>query len=286
MRLFLRNWQSLAIALALAGGEAECFAQQRIAASSRHFTPHEIWGEPLLDPQAEAALAMQQLPSPEETIGVAWDEPANDDRLPELLSPELPADPRSTAVPRLSYLGEEEMSLEPVEGTNWRSRPWFAGAFFGAAFPGDLTSRVKQSDGPLAGMRLGWDLDRYYGLEARYAVSNSQIVDGAGNSLGGSQDQAADVSALYYPLGDARWRPYFGLGVGAAAYRFRDETGELIRSAAVSMPVSVGVKYFYSPYFTLRLDAVDNVTFGSDELDARNNLFLLGSVEYRFGGGR
>jgi hypothetical protein len=175
---------------------------------------------------------------------------------------------------------------QPLEGTSWRNRPWFAGAFFGGAFHGDLTDNVRQNNGSLMGLRLGWDLDHYFGLEGRYAFSNPQIMDDGGHSLGDSHDYLMDVSALYYPFGDARWRPYLGAGIGMATYRFRDETDERIHDSAVSVPIGLGVKYFYSPHFTLRLDAVDNLTFGSDNLDAMNNFFLLGSVEYRFGGRR
>lgn len=175
---------------------------------------------------------------------------------------------------------------QPLEGTSWRNRPWFAGAFFGGAFHGDLTDHVQQNNGSLMGLRLGWDLDHYYGIEGRYAFSNPQLMDAGGSALGESHDYIIDVSALHYPFGDARWRPYIGLGIGMATYRFRDHRGERIHDSAATVPISIGVKYFYSPHFTVRLDAVDNITFGSDNLDAMNNFFLLGSVECRFGGRR
>jgi hypothetical protein len=335
MRLFLRNWRWLAIALALAGGGAESLAQQRSAASVRHFTQHEVWGEALVDSQVEAELAARQLPSPEETTGVAWDQPGEAHRLGQLVSAEPSDDVPTAALPRLSLAGQEEaFSLdeswepmdyrlplmspyrtnglssrqrwqapqigqgdessrsrhivpgEPLAGMSWPRRPWYAGAFFGGAFRDDVPGQMRQTDGALAGVRLGWDLDDYYGIEGRYAFSNPQIVDGAGNSLGDAQHHLADVSALYYPFGDARWRPYFGLGVGMSTYRFRDATGTRMHDTALSMPISVGLKYFYSPHFTLRLDAVDSAAFGSRDLEAMNQFSLLGSVEYRFGGRR
>jgi outer membrane protein with beta-barrel domain len=358
MRLFLRAWRWLAIVAALAGGWTELRAQEStpanplrraappsaaqpqqrhsvLAGGQRQFTPHEVWGEETFDSQVQAALAIEQLPSPEETIGVAWDEPAAEAAQPPVLLPTEPsASAPSATLPRIGFSPRQEIPSheawppiegklppgthyspeglaiwrrwqepwfthgdpndprrhigvgQPLEGTSWRNRPWFAGAFFGGAFHGDLTDNVRQNNGSLMGLRLGWDLDHYYGIEGRYAFSNPQIMDGAGNSLGDAHDYLMDVSALYYPFGDARWRPYFGLGLGMATYRFRDETNERVHDSALSVPISVGVKYFYSPHFTLRLDAVDNVTLGSDNLDAMNNFFLLGSVEYRFGGRR
>lgn len=304
-----------------------------LANRERKFSQHEVWGDEIVDPQVVAALAIEELPSPEATTGVAWDEPAPDASQPlRRLEAEPLAEP-GAEVPRIGFSPHQEPVIEeswhidphpppgthyspeglaawrrwqepwlvhtdpndphrhiglgePLAGTSWRNRPWFAGAFFGGAFHGDLTDNVRQNNGSLMGLRLGWDLDHYYGIEGRYAFANPQIMDGTGNSLGDSHDYIMDVSALYYPFGDARWRPYFGLGLGMATYRFRDQANENIHDSAVSLPISVGVKYFYSPHFTLRLDAVDNVTFGSDNIDAMNNFFLLASVEYRFGGRR
>jgi hypothetical protein len=292
----------------------------------RPFSEHEVWGEETLDPQVQAALAIEALPSPEETIGLAWhsDEAAAPAELPDssagpaglpsvgFAAPKenLALQPWPDAAPAGARFSPEGLAIwrrwqepwfahadpndphrhigvgQPLAGTSWRNRPWFAGAFFGGAFHGDLTDKVRQNNGSLMGLRLGWDLDHYYGLELRYAFANPQIMDAAGNSLGESHDYLADVSCLYYPLGDARWRPYLGIGLGMATYRFRDQTDERIHDSALSLPLSVGVKYFCSPHFTLRLDAVDDVTFGSDNVDAMNHFFLLGSVEYRFGGRR
>ena len=344
MRFFLRARSWLVCIAALAGGAAPSRAQQPIPANPlRGALASTSAIEPVVhyDPQVQAALAIEELPSPEETIGVAWLDESATSQPPALLpgKPPTTADPFAppappTAVPRIGFgpeqagPGGEEWPLidgkpppgmqysheglatwrrwhhpwlghedpndpdrhiglgHPLQGTSWRNRPWFAGAFFGGALHGELTDSVQQNNGSLMGLRLGWDLDHYYGLEGRFAFSNPQIMDAEGNSLGDSHDYWMDVSALYYPFGDARWRPYFGLGIGLATYRFRDQTNERIHDSAVSVPISIGVKYFYSPHFTLRLDAVDNITLGSDNLDAMNSFFLLGSVEYRFGGRR
>ncbi len=356
MRLVVRAAQWLAGIAALAAVAGVTCAQESLPANplrddagqdvfaSRLPTDHSYAISPaeIFDPQVQAALAIQELPSPEETIGVAWNEEAASGEPPALLPMEpsasgssgaAPQVPAPTSVPRIGFgpaqvgPGGDEWPVvdapppgvhyspqglatwhrwqqpwlnhsdpndphrhiglgQPLEGTSWRNRPWFAGAFFGGALHDDPTGNVRQNNGSLMGLRLGWDLDHYYGIEGRYAFSNPQIMDAAGNSLGDSHDYLMDVSALYYPLGDARWRPYVGLGVGLATYRFRDESDDRIHDSAVSVPISVGIKYFYSPHFTLRLDAVDNVTFGSDNLDAMNHFFLLGSVECRFGGRR
>ena len=342
---FLRRARSWLVCIAaLAGGASLSRAQQPIPANplrGAYSSASSI--EPVVhyDPQVQAALAIAALPSPEETIGVAWNEEPMGAQPPALLPggpavprSEMAAEPPSAAMPRIGFgppqagaggdewpvieakpppgmqysyegaavwrrwhhpwLGHEDpddpdrhIGLgHPLTGTSWRNRPWFAGAFFGGALHGELTDDVQQNNGSLMGLRLGWDLDHYFGIEGRFAFSNPQIMDAEGNSLGDSHDYWMDVSALYYPFGDARWRPYFGLGIGLATYRFRDEHDERIHDSAVSVPIGVGVKYFYSPHFTLRFDAVDNVTLGSDNLDAMNNFFLLASVEYRFGGRR
>jgi len=324
MWLLLRACRHPAILLALAGGWSMARGQESqrpvvlnrltptsdrllmrsdLAPSERRFTPHEIWGEAIADPQVQASQAAVQLPSPEQTIGVPWDEPYGPEARPHpLWPPEPPVDSEPIAVPRMESALPPDAALmdelpasswrrhigwgEPLVETSWRERPWFAGALFGGAFRSDPADDVRQTSSALAGIRLGWDLDHYYGIEGRYAFSSPQLADSADTFEGDFRDHLLDVSALYYPLGDARWRPYFGLGVGLAAHRFQGAGGQWSGDTALSVPVSLGVKYFYSRHFTLRLDAVDNVTFGSDTHGARNHFFLLGSVEYRFGGRR
>jgi hypothetical protein len=177
---------------------------------------------------------------------------------------------------------------QPLIGTSWRNRPWFVGTFVGGVLMDDLTSnRVYQNDTPLVGLRLGYDFDHFWGLEGRWAFANPELTNGAGTPLADpSRDYFADVSLAYFPFGDARWRPYFSAGLGFQTFRFNDDLGQRISESILSLPLGIGVKYFYGPWFSLRFDLYDNLGIGNARLSGMHNFSLMAGAEFRFGGRR
>lgn len=172
----------------------------------------------------------------------------------------------------------------PLEGTSWLNRPYHADYFFGALF-GDalIAGRVRQGGGTVSGVRLGWDLDHYWGLEARVGFSNLPLTDRAGlqNEL-----RFGDVSFQYYPWGDSHWRPFFLLGAGAAEFQFVDDLGQTRDEVLFQVPIGGGLKYYFRNWLALRVDVFDNVALGMSGLDTMNNLSVSGGFEFRFGGSR
>jgi hypothetical protein len=176
---------------------------------------------------------------------------------------------------------------QPLIGTSWRNRPWFCGTFVGGVLMGDLQSNVIQNDTAFLGVRLGVDFDHYWGLEGRWAFARPELYDAADVPLDDpSRNYFTDVSLVFYPLGDARWRPYLSAGVGFQTVRFNNDLGNRISEATFSVPLGIGVKYFYGPWFSLRFDFVNNISLGNDRISAMNNIGLMAGVECRFGGRR
>jgi hypothetical protein len=68
----------------------------------------------------------------------------------------------------------------------------------------------------------------------------------------------------------------------AAYFRFYNE--ERIHQSLLSVPIGVGLKFFHSPYHTLRLEAYDNIAWGDGKLKTMQNFTLAAGVEFRFGG--
>jgi hypothetical protein len=48
----------------------------------------------------------------------------------------------------------------------------------------------------------------------------------------------------------------------------------------------LGLKTYCNPWFTVRFDLVDNLTFGNDRVSLVNHISLMTGCEYRFGGRR
>jgi len=199
---------------------------------------------------------------------------------------------------------------QPLVGESWRYRPLSAGWFMGMAWGGPLVDDwVSGNQGFFGGYRLGWDYDHYWGLEMRAAFGNVALYDSqrAKDAQRAADDQKGiapddpfrnrfeprrdatagfwDVSLLYYPWGDATWRPYLMAGLGTASVDFIDRLSTRYHETVFAMPVAIGVKYRHSPWMALRLELADNLAFG-DTFDTAHFVSLTGGVEVRFGGSR
>jgi hypothetical protein len=177
---------------------------------------------------------------------------------------------------------------QPLVGTSWRNRPIYFGTFVGGIMMDDLVpNRIYQNSTTFVGARLGYDFDHFWGLEGRWAFARPDLADGNGTPFfPASRDNFADVSLVFYPLGDTRWRPYLLAGLGFQTFRFNNELGQRISEAAFSIPFGAGIKYFYGPWFTLRFDLVDNLSVGNERISGMNNISLMAGCELRFGGHR
>jgi len=176
---------------------------------------------------------------------------------------------------------------QPLTGTSWRNRPWFFGTFVGGVLMDDLVPRrVYQNDTSFVGARLGLDFDHFWGLESRWAFARPDLANAAGTPLQASRDYFTDLSLVYYPWGDSRWRPYLLAGLGFQTYRFNNDLGQRISEAAFEVPLGAGIKYFYGPWFTLRFDFADNLAVGNSRVSGMHNISLMMGAEFRFGGRR
>lgn len=191
-------------------------------------------------------------------------------------------------VPR-PYLGYGQPAIQsphigmgqPLSGTSWTNRPFSVDVFSGAFLANKLNENIDQGNGLITGFRLGWDFDYYWGTEFRMGFGNTR-VDGSSEKV---DVRLGDLSVLYYPWGDSRWRPYTGLGLGLGNFAFQD--GSLaVDDYALQVPISVGMKYAFKPWWNLRLDFTNFLSMPSSNLDFMNNVQLTGALEYRFGGRR
>lgn len=177
---------------------------------------------------------------------------------------------------------------DPLTGTSWLNRPWYVGVFVGGMLADDFVGGAVEADSaPIVGMRIGHDFDHYWGWEVRYAYSRVETFTGAGVPIAEpGREYFVDVALLHYPWGDSRWRPYLLAGVGFMNARYVNDLGQGIDDTALTIPLGVGLKVYNSPWFTIRFDAVDNLSFAGGHLDQMHNFSLMLGCEWRFGGTR
>jgi len=170
----------------------------------------------------------------------------------------------------------------PFRDSSWSNRPVHISWFTGVLFTGDLNDQVSSSNGLYNGFRVGWDFDHYWGTEFRYGFASHSLQ----NRVGEVDIRTADISILYYPWGDSRWRPYTSLGVGFGTYDFLNANGNSVDEATFQLPLGIGLKYSVRPWWAARIEAVNLFSFESGDVDFMNNVLLSGSIEIHFGGRR
>ena len=179
---------------------------------------------------------------------------------------------------------------KPLVTSSWRNRPFHIGWLFGGLLGDPLIAadQLKQDDDMFGGYRLGWDFDHYWGTELRFGFAHMSLIETRpGERLPTVRDHFWDLNLLYYPWGDARWRPFATVGVGAAAFRLHDRTGGLLFDDILfAVPFGGGVKFYYRPWLALRFDVIDYYTIRSQGLDSMHNVSLTAGVEVHFGGPR
>jgi hypothetical protein len=198
-----------------------------------------------------------------------------------------PWHPLSSMWHRHSRWGRHIGMGDPLMGTSWQNRPLYGGWLFGGMFGDDLTAgQATQQNDLIGGYRLGWDFDHYWGIEARFAFSNVDFVDESDSSTRNAENTYWDVNLLYYPWGDARWRPFASLGMGWGGFSYTLSDGQAIDKTLFTLPIAGGVKYYFQRWLALRFTLTDNWAIGQGPLNTMHNVALTADVEVRFGGRR
>ncbi len=175
---------------------------------------------------------------------------------------------------------------EPAVGDGWGNRPLEFGFFLGAMRGSEMIAhRLNENTGFLGGGRLGWDFDPHWGIEARFGVASMQTEWQVPPFLETSERIViSDTSMLFYPWGDARFRPFFQMGLGLQEFTFTDDQAETRSRGLLEMPIGIGWKYRIDSALALRIDILDNVAFGSSGLETMHNWSFCTGLEFHFGG--
>ena len=173
----------------------------------------------------------------------------------------------------------------PLEGTSWKNRPYHVDWFSGPLLGDDLiANRVAQDNELFGGLRIGWDFDYFWGLEARFGWSNPNVQFNDPQPVADNGSYfVSDIDFVYYPWGDAKIRPYMLLGFGMAQIDFVDEENVNFNTTLPTMPFGGGVQFRQCSWLIWRLEVLDNLSLGADGVDTMHNISLTAGMEFRFG---
>ncbi|MDR1480685.1 MAG: outer membrane beta-barrel protein [Planctomycetaceae bacterium] len=212
----------------------------------------------------------------------------------------------TTLSPFNSPTGPDRGVGMPLRNGSWLDRPYYFGAFIGNMRGSELVSNmIDQSKGANGGLVLGYNMNEYWGLEGRlhfasidiretqngaaqyalwYAARNPGLtVYVPGLTTRSNQLTVIDISVHYYPLGNARFRPYFKYGLGFTRESFYDTFGQKRTAETLSMPFGIGLRYWWNKQFAIHADIVDNVIFSHDIVRTQANWSFCIGLTYSFG---
>jgi Outer membrane protein beta-barrel domain len=174
---------------------------------------------------------------------------------------------------------------QPLVGTSWLNRPYYAGAELGPLWINrSIHDDVSRDTDAFGGIFLGWDRDPYWGAELRFNWATPELINHQAPDANRTDSLFMwSYSLLYYPWGDAKWRPYWRAGIGDTHVDFPLADGTRHDQWMLTFPIGVGVKYPVRRWLAARAEITDHVGLGHDRASAQNNLTLTVGLEWRFG---
>jgi hypothetical protein len=173
----------------------------------------------------------------------------------------------------------------PIVGDGWRSQPFSVTTFAGVTGGGALMpGHVNQRASFYGGLNFGWDYDHYWGIEKRLGFGALNLTNGNHQPL---PDTGLSVTGeyrlMYYPLGDARWRPFLTAGVGWSDFYYNDDRGNSHLDTLGMIPFGLGLKYLWTNRLAARVDLIDEMTFGNGTLSNFHYVAFTAGLEFRYG---
>ena len=196
----------------------------------------------------------------------------------------------------------------PLVNKSWLDHPYYVGGFVGyISGSNELVSQmIEQKSGGTGGFTFGYHFNDYWGLESRLHFASIDIRDtdyakklfetNYRTQFPGmevpplttrtNQLTILDAAVQYYPLGNAKWRPYFKYGLGVGQQKFVNTFGHANKTEVITMPLGMGMRYWWNERIAIQADLLDNVVFGSDIAKTQHNVSFTVGLMYSFGSSR
>ena len=193
---------------------------------------------------------------------------------------------------------------QPLVMRSWQDHPYYFGGFVGYVAGSQLVAdMIDQRGGSNGGLKLGYNFNDYWGVEGRLHFASIDIREtDYGRQVyddwyaasfpnlpyrplttRSNQLTMVDVSVQYYPLGNAKWRPFFTYGIGFTRESFIDTFGVNNRVDAMTMPIGIGLRYWWNEHLAIQADLVDNIVFSTGQAKTQGNVAFTVGLSYAFG---
>jgi len=194
---------------------------------------------------------------------------------------------------RLGWLGLHHSSINgrnvemgvPFVGTSWLNRPYYVGVDYATLWitqpPLDNVSNDVDLYG---GLYAGCELDYYWGAELSVQRATPELVNSQSPSAArGDRMMMWTANLMYYPWGDAWFRPYWRCGIGGMEIDFPNDAGIRLDETLWAFPIGIGIKFPLERWLTARAEFADQIGIGNAGIATQHDLTFSFALEWRFG---
>ncbi|MDR3232526.1 MAG: porin family protein [Planctomycetaceae bacterium] len=186
-----------------------------------------------------------------------------------------------------SPTGPDRGCGQPLVNKSWLDHPYSFGGFVGPLNGSKLTENIKQKHGNTGGLIFGYNMNDYWGLESRLYFSSLEFNNAAGADWS-NQLTVIDAAVNYYPLGNAKWRPYFKYGFGAGRETLTlanggGVPGGKLSDTVITMPIGIGARYWWNDRMAVQSDIMCNTVFASGIARSQSHWSFAIGLTYSFG---
>jgi hypothetical protein len=173
---------------------------------------------------------------------------------------------------------------QPLVGTSWRNRPFNFGGELGTLWlTRSIDENVSRDIDTFGGFFAGYDFDHYWGAEWHFDWSTPELKNSEAPDAHRTDSLFSwNNSLLYYPWGDAKWRPYWRGGIGNMRFDYPLDDGSRHDEWMLTFPLGIGVKYPVRRWLAARTELTDHITV-NDDYPTQHNVTLTFGLEWRFG---
>lgn len=173
----------------------------------------------------------------------------------------------------------------PLVSTSWLNRPYYFGGDLGTVWvTRPVNDHITTDTDMFGGVFGGCDWDYYWGTELGVHRATPELInETARNADRGDRLMEYTASMMYYPWGDALFRPYWRCGVGATQIDYPTDGGHRRDEDLWTFPVGVGLKYPIRHWLAGRAELADQIALGNHGVATQHDLTLTFGLEWRFG---